>query len=229
MSEKMITAAQLRAARGLLDWTRSDLAKAANISPETIKNIEHGTFRPQENTADAIVRAFAAHDVEFTGEDGVRLRRDSVVRFEGQEGFKRFIDDVYVAAQLPASSAGGDKPICATSIGDENFSKYLGDYFHVHVQRMNGLKNLKMRILHREKPTTQITEETQGSYREYRLRPRGDNANASFYVYGDKLAILNFEQVENPPQIVVISSALAAKAYREQFESLWQAAMPLES
>ena len=35
----MITAAQLRAARGLLDWTRSDLAKAANVSPETIKNI----------------------------------------------------------------------------------------------------------------------------------------------------------------------------------------------
>src|SRR6202012_3205205 len=54
----MITAAQLRAARGLLDWTRADLAKAANISPETVKNIEHGTFKPQENTAEAIVKAF---------------------------------------------------------------------------------------------------------------------------------------------------------------------------
>ena len=27
----MITAAQLRAARGLIDWTRNELAKAANI------------------------------------------------------------------------------------------------------------------------------------------------------------------------------------------------------
>src|SRR5580704_17675732 len=45
--ENMITAAQLRAARGLLDWTRADLAKAANSSPETVKNIEHGTFKPQ--------------------------------------------------------------------------------------------------------------------------------------------------------------------------------------
>src|ERR1700677_765206 len=110
----MITAAQLRAARGLLDWTRSDLAKAANISPETIKNIEHGTFRPQENTAEAITRAFAAHDVEFTGHEGVQLRRDSVVRLEGTEGFKRFIDDVYAAAQKAATAANDDNlPIYA--------------------------------------------------------------------------------------------------------------------
>ncbi len=84
-----------------------------------------------------------------------------------------------------------------------------------------------MFILLREKPTTKVQEESRGSYREYRLRPKGDNANASFYVYGDKLAILNFEQMENGPQIVVISSALAAKAYREQFDALWRSSAPL--
>src|ERR1700722_16966215 len=119
----MITAARLRAARGLLDWTRADLAKAANISPETVKNIEHGTFRPQENTADAIVRAFAAHDVEFLAHEGVQLRRDSLTRLEGIDGFKRFIDDVYATAQYPSSLLEGDKPICAMSINDENFAK----------------------------------------------------------------------------------------------------------
>src|SRR5580693_2891148 len=71
--DAMITAAQLRAARGLLDWTRADLAKAANISPETVKNIEHGTFNPQEGTANAIIQAFLIHDVEFIEEEGVRI------------------------------------------------------------------------------------------------------------------------------------------------------------
>ena len=74
-----------------------------------------------------------------------------------------------------------------------------------------------------------MLEEAQGSYREYRLRSKEDVANATFYVYGDNLAILNFERPEAPPQIVVISSELAAKAYREQFEALWRVAMPLEA
>src|SRR5271154_50774 len=105
----MITAAQLRAARGLLDWTRTDLAKAANISPETVKNIEHGTFRPQEQTADAIVKAFGAHDVEFTDDEGVRRHKDTVTKYEGTDGFKKFMDDVYLAAKDPSAAIGGSK------------------------------------------------------------------------------------------------------------------------
>src|SRR5271154_2814895 len=100
----MITAAQLRAARGLLDWTRTDLAKAANISPETVKNIEHGTFRPQEQTADAIIKAFGVFDVEFMENEGVRRRKDTVIKFEGRDGFRQFIDDVYEAAKEPPAA-----------------------------------------------------------------------------------------------------------------------------
>src|SRR5690348_13105319 len=91
----MLTAAQLRAARGLLDWTRADLAKAANISPETVKNIEHGTFRPQENTAEAIVKSFLVHDVEFTGDEGVRRVNKSVKLYPGVEGYGQFLDFIY--------------------------------------------------------------------------------------------------------------------------------------
>src|ERR1700722_16512211 len=91
----MITAAQLRAARGLLDWTRADLAKAANISPETVKNIEHGTFRPQENTADAIVKAFGSYDVVFTDNEGVQIKKEFVKTFIGKEGFIEKLEHVY--------------------------------------------------------------------------------------------------------------------------------------
>jgi transcriptional regulator with XRE-family HTH domain len=38
----MITSAQIRAARGLLDWSQADLASFAGIGTGTIHNIEHG-------------------------------------------------------------------------------------------------------------------------------------------------------------------------------------------
>jgi DNA-binding XRE family transcriptional regulator len=214
----MITAAQLRAARGLLDWTRADLAKAANISPETVKNIEHGTFRPQENTAEAIVRAFAAHDVIFMENQGVQLQRDRVTKFEGIEGFRKFMDDVYEAAKDPSAVTGGIKPICVSNVDDRLFVKFLGDYMSHHAQRMDALKNVKVRALIQEDDTFVIPN---SSYPEYRWSPKQTHGSVPFYVYGDKFAILLLGD-EKDIQIVVISSAAVARAYRDQFEMLWQ-------
>ena len=215
----MITAAQLRAARGLLDWTRSELAKAANISPETVKNIEHGTFRPQETTADAIVKAFAAHDVEFTESDGVRIKRDKVMQYEGSEQFKRFMDDVYkTAVEDPETAIGGKKPIYVSNVDDRFFVKYLGEYSPFHSRRMNELKNIRVKVLVKDNDSFSAPE---SNYLEYRWNPKQDISDVPFYVYGDKFAIIMFNE-EPAPKVVVISSALVSKAYREQFETLWE-------
>lgn len=61
----IISPAQLRAARALLDWSRTELAQACGLSQETIKNIEHGTFCPQDVSRDKILETFSAHGVEF--------------------------------------------------------------------------------------------------------------------------------------------------------------------
>jgi DNA-binding XRE family transcriptional regulator len=233
----MITAAQLRAARGLVDWTRNELAKAANVSPETVKNIEHGIFRPQEETAERIVKTFAAHGVEFTESEGVRLHKDTVTRFEGVEGFKRFMDDVYEEAKKSSEMnkkialPGDRKSFCMSGLDDRFFSKHLGDYFVMHTKRMNELRHtFKMYILVKDRPHTLLPEEVQkdkgSSYREYRLSTSSDGGKVPFYVYADKLAILIFED-ENNPRIVVISSEPVAQAYREQFNIIWQASESL--
>src|ERR1700733_10428392 len=90
----IITAAQLRAARGLLDWTRTDLAKAANISPETVKNIEHGTFRPQEQTAEAIVKCFRDRHVEFI-DAGVRIYNEPIIVLDGDLPYLQLLQRAY--------------------------------------------------------------------------------------------------------------------------------------
>jgi transcriptional regulator with XRE-family HTH domain len=71
--ENVITKRQLRAARGLLGWTQSDLAGASNISRETLADFESGKRTPIPNNLTAIMRAFSSAGVQFIGESGVRL------------------------------------------------------------------------------------------------------------------------------------------------------------
>lgn len=216
----MISAAQLRAARGLLDWTRSDLAKAASISPETIKNIEHGTFRPQENTADAIVRAFGMHNVIFTEDDGVKIDRNNIKQYAGVEDFRKFMDDVYTTALNDAGAVeGGASPICVSNVDDRLFTQYLGaEYTNQHTRRMSELKKVKIRVLVKEHDFFTVPDT---SYIEYRWNSNQSTGDVPFYVYGDKFAILMFNH-QPAPQIVVITSKLVSSAYRDQFEILWK-------
>ncbi len=223
----MVSAAQLRAARGLLDWTRADLARIADVSPETIKNIEHGTFRPQEATTEAILRAFTTHDVVFTENDGVQIRKDAVIKFDGIAGFKKFIDDVFEEEKKPGARLGGDKPVCVSSFDDRQFDKFLGEHYAAHAQRVIALGDVKVRVLVQEGPYHCLPEEKAGTggFREYRYNPHQAIGNVPFYVYGDKLAIMIFEEGKEP-SIVVIANELVAKTYREMFEVLWKAAAP---
>lgn len=213
----MITAAQLRAARGLMDWTRSELAKAAGLSAETIKNIEHGVYAPQESTVAAIVSTFAKHNVEFTEHDGIRRNTETVVIFQGPAGFRRFMDDVYEAACDISASEAGDKPIYVSNVDDRLFVDNLGEYARIHVDRMNRIKNTKVRVLTGEKDFYRA-EST--DYIEYRWSGQDGDVQVPFYVYGDKFAVIIFKD-ESEPRIVVITSSLVAKAYREQFIILW--------
>jgi len=222
----MITAAQLRAARGMLDWSRGDLAKAAKVSQETIKNIEHGIFHPQEVTESALIRAFATQSIEFVEDDGVRRSKNKVYTYRGIRGFKDFLDDVYEAAKrLASGEAGAEKQICLSDVDDRFFIKHLYDYSLIHAKRMSELRDgVHVRILVSDFASLKIPDK---DYREYRLETTRSEGRVPFYVYGDKLGILIFEE-DKDPQIVVVSSALVAKAYRGQFNVLWNNASPIE-
>ena len=77
----MINAAQIRAARALLGWKQTDLAKAADLSEMSIKNIERGVTDPRRSTLEAIQTALESAGVLFLdpgqtrdGGPGVRLK-----------------------------------------------------------------------------------------------------------------------------------------------------------
>lgn len=80
----MLTAGQIRAARGLLDWSQKHLADATKLSVQTIKRME-GVRGPEGSTAanvDAVRRVLEDAGVVFLdprsktdGGAGVRLKK----------------------------------------------------------------------------------------------------------------------------------------------------------
>jgi transcriptional regulator with XRE-family HTH domain len=75
----MVTAAQCRAARGLLDWNQQDLADRAGVGIVTVRQLEGGGTQPRRATLEVIRRALELAGVEFIDENGggpgVRLRK----------------------------------------------------------------------------------------------------------------------------------------------------------
>ena len=75
----MVTSAQCRAARGLLDWSQQALAENAGVGVVTIRQLEAGLHEPRRATLDVVRRCLEAAGVEFIEENGggpgVRLRK----------------------------------------------------------------------------------------------------------------------------------------------------------
>jgi transcriptional regulator with XRE-family HTH domain len=69
--DRVLSAHQIRAARGLLGWSRRELAILSSVSEGTIKAIELGITDARLSTLRKLARTFSAHAVEFVA-DGSR-------------------------------------------------------------------------------------------------------------------------------------------------------------
>ncbi len=74
----MITPAQCRAARGLLDWTQTELAARSGVGCSTIRSFENGRHGLMRSNRRMLLATFEAAGVMFLAADaegpGVRLR-----------------------------------------------------------------------------------------------------------------------------------------------------------
>ncbi len=79
----MVTIRQIKAARAMLAWSQSDLARHSGVSEPTIARLEStdGELGGREQTAKKIQKALEAAGVEFIGKNGggpgVRLKNRS--------------------------------------------------------------------------------------------------------------------------------------------------------
>lgn len=78
----LLTAAHMRAARGLLDWSQPELAERSGVGLGTIKRMENlGPGRSSAENVATVQRTLEAAGIEFLndGRPGVRLaaKRDA--------------------------------------------------------------------------------------------------------------------------------------------------------
>lgn len=206
-----ITTAQMRGARGLLNWSQSELSRRTGISTTSIGNIEAGNTQPRESTLKLIRQAFENSGIEFIGTEGMRLKNDTIDIYEGQQGFYNFFDSVYQTIMT------GSSEIFACNIDETVFKKWAGDKADEHLARMQHVPSLSCKVLLKEGDTNFIAS----NYAQYKWLPQNLFSSVPFYVFGDKLAIILFN---DEPKIIVMNNVAVTEAYKKQFLGLWHIA-----
>ncbi len=209
-----LTAKQIKAARAMLDWSRAELAAACDVSEANIIRLEAGGDGRSE-TFLKINDAFANHCIVFTQNGGIEPARPELKTYTGRVGLQKFFDDVYQTVR----DQGGEVVIIGY---DESISTQLlsEDFVHMHIERMNKLKNYTMRCLIEEGDYNFTAD----SYCDYRWSRQQEFRPVPFYIYGNKVALIQFEVPVDAPMIVVVQSAAIAGAFRAQFDGMWRAA-----
>jgi transcriptional regulator with XRE-family HTH domain len=207
----MPSAAQIRAARALLGWSREDLASATGLTSEGLNKIERGISTPQRASAERIMRAFIGKGIVFTDDDGVKRQSASVQVYKGREGFALWFDDVYETVK-----DGGD--IAISGCRETDFSEWISqedDQAHTARMALIGDK-LTCRAILREGDR----DFTYSSYVTYRWASPERWDRNPLYLYGMKLAIIEFQ--EEGPTVTVVNTPAAARAFRKIFNTSWE-------
>lgn len=208
-----ITPHQLRSARAYLDVSRNDVSAATGIGVQTLADLENGkTDSPRTSTLDTLKLYYEANGLEFSDDGGIRPRKVLVHQYQGAEGFRKFMDDVYETAK----TQGGE--ICLHNAKPSNWLKWLGaEWNTMHTNRMLGIKDklTSFKITAGHDDYQMI-----GKHAEYRWLPKEMWNDQSFYAYGDRIALLNFE--EDSVNIVVMYNRKFADGFRSLFDVTWE-------
>ncbi len=208
----LISSAQCRAARALLNWSQPDLATRCDIHVQTISNFEKEASTPSKTTLSKIMTVFHLQGILFEEDDGVKRTNQTIQQYQGAEGFRLFMDDIYETMKERKGEMrllNGDPDL---------WLKYLGEdwYYNTHVPRMREVLDGSIpKILVQEGQYNFIGRQ----FAEYRWLPKKIWHPNSFYSYGDRIGFLNFDN--NDIQIHVIRHRKFAETFRFLFNLVW--------
>ena len=205
----MITIEQIRAARGLLDWSQEKLATEAGLSLRALNNLERGVVMPRVDTLNAIKSAFEKANIEFLEDNGVRTKNErlEILKFEGLSAIEQLTNDIVATFQ----SKGGD--FLASGIDERRFFDFGNDdVYDEYFQRL-AQRNIRTRIL--TKKGDDAILDIPNCYRWIDPQVFGE---VPYHVYGDNLAFIIWEP---HLRLVIIRNAAVASTFRRQFEVNW--------
>lgn len=210
---RLISASQSRAARGLLNWSQPDLAERCGIHVQTISSFEHETGSPTKRTLQKITETFEMAGIEFTPNGGIEPRQSNVVTLKGLEGFSAFRSKVMTEARKAPLN------VCVSNVDERQFEKWGKgrvdeEYFSFIKENMPQ----SFRILVKQNDTYFPAS----WYATYRWLPEDRFGKISFYLFGEKTALISFE--DSNFQAFIIHHKAVNDFYRKEFENLWKLA-----
>jgi len=212
-----ISSKQIRAARGLLNLSQRELAEKANLSVNSLNNIERDVGSPRLDSMKAIEDALAADGVEFLDKDGVRLAGEElkIKRIEGQDLIMRFYDEI-----LRAYPMGNGEVLI---MGKDNSRLHHHDpnllMAYKKYEAVAAKNNIVERALFLENDTNFLSKQN-----IYRWVPRELFSEVPMMIFGNNVAILLWGP---PNRMILIRNPGIAESFRRQFEAVWSMAKPV--
>ncbi len=204
-----ITAAQIRGARGLLNWNQGDLADRTGISATSIGSIENGQTQPRESTLATIQKTFEEGGIEFIPGSGVRIRDEMIEILEGSEALSGLLDDIFETVVTHRASEvliyGLEERV---DRGSPEFKRLTS-----HIDRLTKA-GVKERIILRDGDCNFLAP-----VEYYRWVSEDFFSPYPFIIYANKLAMLSWGP---PAKVLVIDSPLYAQTFRKLFEFVWK-------
>ena len=196
-----ISTAQIRGARGLLDWSQAELSRRTGISTTSIGNIESGNTQPRESTMGIIRRAFEDGGIEFI-DGGIRKVQDVITVLEGEDCYTRLLDDVFHTLK-----DSDEMELLIANADDKMSPEVVNDSY----RRIRNA-GISMRQL-----VEDGNEYLMGELEEYRYLPKEYFLNRVTLTYGKKFAIV----LENEHKISIINDGVLAEVQRKLFNLIW--------
>mgnify|MGYP000187148386 CR=1 FL=1 len=206
----MLSASQIRAARAHLDLSQDDVAAATGITKYTLSNIERGATEASSKSLEALQSFFERKGLSFTPDDGVKKVTTDMRSYEGAEGFREFMWDVYDTMKAHPGT------YCVSNVDERNWIKWMGvEDLELFVKKMADLKNVYAHII--VKDGDEVVVDNHAEYRSISADLFYDNT--CFYVYADKLALIRFEA--NNVIVRVLQNKYFSESFKLMFYRFW--------
>ncbi len=201
----------------LAGMNQDELASAAGIARPSLTKILNNEAVARDATLKSIRQALEARNIEFTADQGVRVRPEGIEILNGRDGLIALMEDIYDSCRRGIAGE-----VILAGAPEDDFVRILGDYDATYLANMSAVPGLKMRTLIQEGDMNFVSS----AYTEYRWVPKQQFQPVPFYAYAEKLAIVVF-QADPSPRILMIESKAISEAYRRQFESMWTLSKPV--
>ncbi|MBN8520321.1 MAG: XRE family transcriptional regulator [Alphaproteobacteria bacterium] len=211
MGFEVISIRQIDAGLALIGLNRSDLADALGIKKSTLNAYFTGQASIPSGRLGEIQKWLENSGVLFTEDEGVKLNKAEVIKYEGKQGFVAFMTDVMETARK------GNIEICVSNVDEKNWENNLPPEFADHYRtEMSKVKNINSKILVREGDDFF----TASQFVQYRQIPASIfHKDTSFYAYGDKLALITFH--DKSVQIVILKNKEFTDSFKVMFNAIW--------